>query len=116
MFCMFKGGWGGEYVSTAEKSCLQHLHASWSGIRCRWGDSLLAVRGLTKRLTPRVCRPLQSLSEGQQWGWEVSGRGLTGQIPTAGIQQLHLSGGPPASLRDQIFWLNVQHTPTSTDQ
>lgn len=88
------------WVRETEKSCLKHLHASWSGRQCRWGNSLLAVRGLTKRLTLHVCRPFQSLRKGQQMGREVSSRGFTGQIPTAGIQQLHLSGGPPASLRD----------------
>lgn len=89
------------YLSPTEKRCLKLLHGSWPRRQCRWGNSLLAVRGMTKRVTLHVRRRFQTLRERQQRGREVSGGGFTGQIPTAGVQQLHLGGGPPASLRHQ---------------
>lgn len=90
----------GKRLAAAEL-LLEHLQASCPGRQARWGDSLLAVGGLTRHVPRHVCRRLRPLWGRQQRSREVSGGGVAGWIPAAGVQQLHLRGGSPAGLREQ---------------
>lgn len=79
-----------ETVARAEDS-----HHSRFGRRCRRGDDLFAeVRGHGWSVQP-------PLGQGRQGAAQISRcGGFTGQIAAAaGVQQLHLSGSPPASLK-----------------